>query len=118
MANVSGREKVWVNHHDKGDFDTYALSIGSKKQDGTWLNYSQECRFTRGIEPPQNGDYIEYKGFVTLRQWNDASGKSRVSEVWQITEYKVLDRTEKTDTGETGASEGYYTALQDDDVPF
>ena len=42
MANVSGREKVWVNHHDKGDFDTYALSIGSKKQDGTWLNYSQE----------------------------------------------------------------------------
>ena len=50
MANVSGREKVWVNHHDKGDFDTYALSIGSKKQDGTWLNYSQECRFTRGIE--------------------------------------------------------------------
>ena len=61
MANVSGREKVWVTHHDRGDFDTYALSIGSKKQDGTWLNYSQECRFTRGIEPPQNGDYIEYK---------------------------------------------------------
>ena len=118
MANVSGREKVWVNHHDKGDFDTYALSIGSKKQDGTWLNYSQECRFTREIEPPQNGDYIEYKGFVTLRQWNDASGKSRVSEVWQITEYKVLDRTEKPATGENGASEGYYTALQDDDVPF
>ena len=99
MANVYGREKVWVNNH--GDFNTYALSIGSKKQDGSWLNYSQE-----------------YKGFVTLRQWNDKSGKSRVSEVWQITEYKVLDRTEKPDTGENGASEGYYTALQDDDVPF
>ena len=116
MANVYGREKVWVNNH--GDFNTYALSIGSKKQDGSWLNYSQEVRFTKGLEPPLNGDYIEYKGFVTLRQWNDKSGKSRISAVWQITEYKVLDSTKNPDTGKNGASEGYYTALQDDDVPF
>ena len=125
MADIKGKGRVWVNSHK--DFDTYAIGIGSKKQDGTWANAYQEVRFKKDAVKPSNGDEIEFNAFTTAREWDAADGKKRSSVVWIITEFNNLSKSEENAaTGSNFASQGHaveaqvsgFTSLTDEDVPF
>lgn len=128
--NITGKAKVWVNEVTgaNGTFNTYALSIGSKRQDGSWANASQKVRFKNDIPKPNHGDYINItNAFASVDEWEDkTSGKTRSQVVWVITEYEISDSANKSNTGSNFGSQRHtdgtqvtgFSALIDEDVPF
>ena len=58
--NITG--KAWVyNFEDKGNYAKASLSVGKKKQDGTWENMWFNCKFVGKNKPDSiaKGEKIE-----------------------------------------------------------
>lgn len=127
--NIAGKCRVWSKEYqnDKGVFETFAVGIGSKRQDGTWANAYQKIKFKKDARKPKNGDTINIiEAFPTVEEWNDRNTGKRVSQVvWQIMEYE-LDVTEKLGTGSNFGSQAQsggeqvsgFAQLKDDDILF
>lgn len=105
--NVTGKAKVFASTYkgQNGEFTTYSVGLGSKEQDGTWINAYLDARFRKGVEV-QNGTTIDIKeGFLTARKGKDFNKPSLM-----ILDYEVLPTGQPMGSG--------YMAVDDDDVPF
>ena len=101
---VSGTDIVWVDEYNGKRY--YKFNMGSRNEDGTWINAKQPIRFRQGVRI-SNGTWIDYEGFETV-----APGKNGNYTIWQILKYTELK--EDVDV----PVETQYSALTNDDIPF
>ena len=107
---VSGKIRVFRKTHEgrNGTWYSYSTSIGSKKQDGTWVNDYYEVTFAKEAKDAviEDKSVIDVKdGFLGCRSYQDTGGKEVVISQIVVTKFDVADI-------------GGFTALTDDDVPF
>lgn len=116
--NITGKARVWANEHqnDRGVFNTYSLSIGSKRQDGTWINAYQKVKFKGDLPRPENGEWINVtNAFPSVDEWEDkTNGNKRTQVVWVITEYEKMDSAQKNIKEPISG----FASLTEEDVPF
>lgn len=106
-ATIKGRGKVWVKEWNGTTF--YNMSVGSKDQNGNWINASQNIRFKKDAHPERvisNGTVIEFEGFATVSKGNDYN-----KVVWQITDFTIVGN-------EAAAPPNGFGAMQQNDIPF
>ena len=110
--DVRGKMRVFRREHNSqnGTWYSYSTSVGSKKQDGTWINDFYEVSFIKDAKDAVIPDktVIDIKdGFLGCRSYMDAGGHEIVVSQIVVSAFDVAD----------APTEGY-TALTDNDVPF
>lgn len=63
-------------------YKNYAISVGTKKEDGTWLNGLFNVEFKNGVEVPDKTKIFINNCFPIVREYN---GKSYIN--WKITDF-------------------------------
>lgn len=107
-ASIEGRGKVWVKEWNGITF--YNMSVGSKDQNGKWINASQNIRFKKDAHPEtliSDGTVIDFKGFATVSKGNDYN-----KVVWQITEFTVVGNEMASPTSND------FERFTENDIPF
>lgn len=103
-VTIEGTAIVWANEYNGKRY--YSVSVGSKDQEGNWMNAKQPVRFKSGVKV-NNKTEIDFKAFPTV-----SKGKDGNFVLWQITEYR--ETAEHIDV----PVETQYSALTNDDIPF
>lgn len=110
MLTITGNQvKIWASEFEGeyGKYRTYSISIGKKREDGSWTNARQAVRFKKGVEL-HNGDVIHIRNaFPTVLERKDE--KNTV--IWMITEFDMEDLPDTPPAPK-------YTAVSEDDIPF
>lgn len=109
---VRGKVRVFRRAHESrnGTWYSYSTSVGSKRQDGTWINDFYELSFIKDVKDAVIPDkaVIDIKdGFLGCRAYKDAGGHDVVVSQIVVSQFEVAD-----------VQNGGYTALTDNDVPF
>lgn len=70
-------------------YKDYAISIGTKNEDGTWNNALFNVRFKNGVTVPDKAKISIKNCFPTVKEYN---GKSYIN--WIITDFDIVENPE------------------------
>ena len=86
--------KVWRS--DRHGFPQYAITIGTKTEDGERITEYRNLQFRRGVELANGDEIIIRDAFPTLRTWKDKkTGEDRSQEVWMVLDFVYKQQTPK-----------------------
>ncbi len=94
LENIKGTVKVWRHDHKLKNGDViplFNISVGSKKQDGTWSNYSLSVKFANKLDAPKvikSGTDIEITD-SWLSVYENASGETFLHLF--VNDFKLVD---------------------------
>ena len=106
--------KLWANDREDrsgGRFKSYSVSVGNKKDDGTWENMSIEARLTKNCPKDiPNGTEVNFEGFMSMRSYTNKDNKEVKVPVMVITSLVMPN----------GNDDDHYNDWQEaeDDIPF
>lgn len=105
--NVTGKAKVFAKEIEgsSGSFTAYSIGIGSKEQDGTWINAYLPARFRKGVEVPNNTTIDIKEAFLTVQKGNDYNRP-----MLMVMEFEAMPTGQQMGSG--------FRAVSEDDVPF
>ena len=117
---IKGKVNLFVKNvkgNDGKEFKTFRTSIGSKNQDGKYLNVSCKVKFAGDKLPKEKTDKLEEKymytldvksGFVSCKSFTRKDGTTFNDVVFVIQDAKIESKKEISKKNE----------VIDDDIPF
>lgn len=90
--DIKGKAKVFCKEIDgrNGPFTVYSIGIGSKQDNGEWINAFIPCRFRKGVMIP-NGTMIEVlNGFLTVQK-----GREYNKPMVMVLDFQTVEETEE-----------------------
>ena len=110
--SVTGETMIFRKDREgrNGTFPTYATTISSRNEDGSYSNRYKEVKFRKDVEVANKTIINIDDGFLTFREYMAAGGEKQAAEYIMVLEF--------TEVQPPGDAPSGFTSLSDEDIPF